>query len=279
MIAIRPMDHEKLSWVMHLTPAYQPEVERNVCHICLEQKKLSREHVPPRSAFNNCTALWDRLVPPKGANDAARQVMLKGGLYVPTLCQDCNNRVCSTYASAYVDFVRHLVSMPALFDSNGVARIVSVPCDTLMLAKELATMILAIEKVAYSKHYLALRQFVLNKDATLDPNFRVLAFLVPELPHAGTITRIHGRVDTFARGYNFVGGEISFFPFGFVYTSEIGIGYDLHTLTDVTHWFVRGNKADRLNTTVSLFQRLTGVDSIQCSVGHERMRPQIDYLA
>jgi hypothetical protein len=273
------MDREILSRAMHLTPAYQPELERNVCHICLETKKLSHEHVPPRSAFNNCTGLWDRLVSPKEANDSARRVMLKGGFYVPTLCEDCNSRVCSTYASAYVDFVRHLVSMPALFDPNGRSRIVSVPCDTLMLAKELATMILAIEKVAYSKHYFDLRRFVLNKDATLEPNFRILAFLVPELANAGTITRIHARVDTFAPGYRFVGGEISFFPFGFVYTSEIGNGYDVHSMTDVTHWFARSHKADRRNTTVSLYRRLTGVDSIQCAVGHERMRPQIDYVA
>jgi hypothetical protein len=199
------MDREILSRVMHLTSAYKTDWDRTRCHICLREVKLSKEHVPPRSAFNNCTALW-------------------------------------------------------------------------MLAKEIATMILAVEPAGFGQDNLGFRRFVLDKDATFGPNFRVLAFLVPDSPQAGTFTRFHGRVDTFAPGYAFAGGEISCFPFGFVYTTQIDGGYDPHTLTDVTHWFTKGNKADRHGNAVRLFCRLTGVDAIQCCVGHERVRPQIDYV-
>ena len=114
---------------------------------------------------------------------------------------------------------------------------VSVRCDTLMLAKEMATMILAIEPSGYGDHVPALRQFVRDRQVTFSPNFRVHAFLVPDLPNAGTITRFHARVHSFAPGYGFMGGEISFFPFGFVYACKCG--YAPEALTDVTHWFTR----------------------------------------
>jgi hypothetical protein len=139
-------------------------------------------------------------------------------------------------------------------------------------------MILALESVSYAGHYAALREFVLHKEATFQPNFRVLAFLVPDLPQAGTITRFHGRVDTFAPGFRFTGDEISWFPFGFLYAAEIGRGYEPEYLTDVTRWFTTGNRRERHRDAVTLFCRVTGVDSIQCGLGNNRMRPQIDYI-
>ena len=268
------MDRSSLNNLMYLTPSQGREHEDGRCHICLEKKKLTREHVPPRSAYNHCDALWHRLETPNGAKKSARSVRLRGGFVVRSLCQDCNNSVCSPYAKAYVTFVKHLVESPKLFDGFGVKRIVSIPCSTLLLAKEIATMILAIEPVTYGQHYPELRYFVLDPKLTFKPNFRVYAFLVPESPKSGTITRAHGRVDTFAKGYKFLGGEISRFPFGFVFASELGEGYDHSTFTDITHWFFD----DRENSTVSLASRLTGVDSIQCGVGSPRTCPQIDFV-
>jgi hypothetical protein len=75
-----------------------------------------------------------------------------------------------------------------------------------------------------------------------------------------------------------MGGEISRFPFGFVYATKIGRGYDLHGLTDITDWFTSADKHDREGQVVSLHCRLTGVDSIQCGIGAERHSPQIHYV-
>jgi hypothetical protein len=242
---------------------------------------LTREHIPPRSAFNGCDALWDRLVIPKGASDSAKKILIRGGFTSQTLCAPCNNNRCGAYAKEakeYVKFVRHLVESPRLFDATGHARYVRVPCDTLLLAKQIAVMILAVEPSAYAEHCQSLRHFVMQPDVTLEPNFKVLAFLVPDSPAAGTITRFHARVDTFVPGYQFIGGEISWFPFGLVYTASIGCGYDLDRMTDITHWFTNADPRDRVNEVVRLHCRLTGVESIQCGVGRKRTRPQMDYL-
>jgi hypothetical protein len=273
------LDPNQLAKIRYMTTAGgEPGIEDGRCHICLNSVPLTREHVPPRSAFNDCDLLWERFSRSEVAKDSARYVTLKGGFWVNTICKTCNNGLCSPYANAYVKFVRHLGETPHLCDAGGRQRLVSVPCDTLLLAKEIATMILAVEPVTYANHNAALREFVLDREATFRPNFSVYAFLVPELRQAGTVTRFHGRLDTFAPGYGLMGGEISLFPFGLVYATQIGRGYDLSRLTDITRWFVNGDKRDRVDQSVSLSCRLTGVESIQCGVGRPRRHPQIDYV-
>jgi len=149
----------------------------------------------------------------------------------------------------------------------------------LYVAKEIATMILAVEPVKYARHAPELRRFVLNRRDTFTPPFKVFAFLVPDVVKAGTVLRYHARVDTFAPGFKFTGGEISWFPFGFVYASQIGKGYNLEKLTDITYWFseTRSNKKTRI--MINLHSRTTGVDSIQSLLISQRTKPQIDYLS
>ncbi len=190
------------------------------CHICLLNKKLTREHIPPRKAFNDCTQLWDRLVL-NSVSETIGRVQIKGGLWVKTLCGKCNKGICSPYAKEYVRFVKQLVESPKLFDGTSNGRIISVKANPLFLAKQIATMILSIEDVQFAKYRSDLRSFVMDPMLTINPPFDFYAFLVPEVPEAGTVLRFHARVDTYAPGYGFAGGEISWFPFGIIYCSRI----------------------------------------------------------
>lgn len=253
------------------------EENRQFCHVCLEPGPLTREHVPPRKAFNSTDRLWDHLVI-EGSTSHPRKVRIRGGFVVATLCGKCNQERCSRYAKAYVKFVHQLVAAPRLFGPDDEARQIHIRQDTLLLAKEITTMILAVESIGFARHNHQLRQFVLDEKCLVHPGFRILAFLVPNHESAGTITRFHARVDTFAPGLAFAGGEISWYPFGFVYTSEIGTGYDVDRLTDITHWFTSGDPAVRTSSWLPLHIRLSGVESIQVGVGDSRVRPHIDYL-
>ena len=67
------------------------------CHICLDKKQLTKEHIPPKKAFNDCTLLWDRLVL-QGDSKTISRIQIRGGLWVKTLCSKCNNDICSPYA-------------------------------------------------------------------------------------------------------------------------------------------------------------------------------------
>jgi hypothetical protein len=169
------MDRSMLSNVMYLATFKDKRAtkEDGRCHVCLKKEPLTCEHVPPKAAFNDCTSLWQRLGGLDTAKDSARRVTIKGGFWVKTLCSACNSGLCARYADAYVRFVRHLVESPRLFDSTGRARMAQVPCDTLMIAKEIATMILASEPLPYATHYHELRNFVLDREFTFRPNFSV----------------------------------------------------------------------------------------------------------
>jgi len=95
------------------------------------------------------------------------------------------------------------------------------------------------------------------------PPFKVYAFLVPDVEGAGTILRYHTRIDTYAPGFKFTGGEISWFPFGFIYANQIGKSYDLEKLTDITSWFSEKRSSKSSGIMVRFHSRITGVDSIQ----------------
>ncbi|MDZ7759471.1 MAG: hypothetical protein U5L00_04345 [Desulfovermiculus sp.] len=274
-------DQREASKTMHLSH-FSDEKDRednlSYCHICLKKYKLTKEHVPPKSAFNQYNRLWERLVH-EGYKVLRRVTHIKGGLWVKTICEKCNNETCSFYANEYVKLVKQLVEKPELFDSFGGARIFSVDVNPLYVAKEIVTMILAVEPVSYARHVPELRNFVLNKDSVLVPPFKLFAFLVPDRPEAGTVLRYHARVDTYAPGFKFAGGEISWFPFGFVYASIIGKGYNLNKLTDITNWFSEKKNNNDSRVMLSLHPRITGVDSIQSLLSQHRTKPQIDHLS
>lgn len=231
-----PFNRKEASKTIHLTHVpkdREREESLSCCHICMKRKPLTREHIPPEKAFNNCNKLWDRLVLTQDSV-TKRKAQIRGGLWVKTLCGKCNNSICSPYASEYVNLVKQLVEKPKLFDMSGEARVFSVNINPLFVAKEIATMILAAEQLSYAKHVPELRKFVLQKKFKIVPPFKMFAFLVPNKAQAGTVLRFHARVDTYAPGYEFVGGEISWYPFGFVYATKIGKGYNLERLTEIT---------------------------------------------
>ena len=155
------MDRKALSNV--ITLPYIPDEEARkdnllYCHVCLKKKKLTEEHIPPEKAFNEHDKLWEKLV----FDDKpirARRINIKGGFWVKTLCSDCNNNIGSPYAKEYVKFVKDLVSSPQLFDSKGSACLFNINSDTLLIAKEVAIMILASEPISFARGKTELREF------------------------------------------------------------------------------------------------------------------------
>lgn len=266
----------RLIHLMHAPSQEERAQSLSHCHVCLRKTTLTKEHIPPKKAFNTCNRLWERLVF-SGDSCSSRDACIRGGLWVKTLCESCNNALCSPYAEEYVKFTRNLVESPKLFDLSGQARLVSMREDTLLIAKEIATMILAVEQLHFSRHRVELRTFVQDRNSTIDPPFRIYAFLVPDVKKAGTVVRFHSRVDSYAPGFGFMGGEISWFPFGFVYASKIGKGYQPEKLTDISHWFSETPRKG--SALLKFYCRVTGVDSIQSALGIKRIRPHIDHLS
>jgi len=81
------------------------------CWLCNRYGKLTREHIPPESAFNDCPLLLmkvDERSSKTGLLEWTSSQDFQRGLYFRSLCQGCNNRYGSKYGGAYVDLVRRI---------------------------------------------------------------------------------------------------------------------------------------------------------------------------
>lgn len=281
MRATREVDGSGLAFLYYNAPL-EPE---HHCHLCLHKARLTKEHVPPEAAFNGMRRIWERFNPhTKGIDDDGKLKgppqtvadLWQGGFYVRTLCSECNSRTGHASAKAYVEFVRSLAEAPRLFEPTLGQRTVRVRPDPLLIARQIAVMILAVENFPFARLHNEFRLFARGELAEVVPPFRVFAFIVPDHPKAGTIVRSHGRLDGFGQGFGAIGGEISLFPFGFVYANELGPGYQASELADITHWFSNAYPSERENAWVSMPQRLTVLDSMHGALGNPRRGPQID---
>jgi len=245
------------------------------CHLCLAPGSLTKEHIPPRSAFNNQPRLWDDLVTVH-TEVRTRSHRCQAGFWTRSLCEHCNNAVCSPYAQEYVRLVRGVADSAPILSARGNSMLYALKFRPLLVAKQISAMILAVENIYFARHREDLRLFVMDKHQKLVPSFNVWAFAVPRDEHAGTISPWHARVASFERGYEFAGGEISGFPLGVVYGDQLGPGYSPEKLTNITHWFSDASRPNQYQY-LELHVRLTGVDSIQSGLfGLPRRHPQKD---
>jgi len=76
------------------------------CWLCGQWRELTREHIPPRAAFNNYLILLYTVEENSrrtGRMEWAGRV--EQGLIVRSLCGECNSRGGGQYGSHYADFV------------------------------------------------------------------------------------------------------------------------------------------------------------------------------
>jgi hypothetical protein len=82
-----------------------PAPEGN-CWLCGKYGKLSKEHIPPESAFNDCPLLLMKVK--KRTSELAWEPRdsFTRGIWFRSLCERCNNKYGSKYGEAYVGLVR-----------------------------------------------------------------------------------------------------------------------------------------------------------------------------
>jgi len=76
------------------------------CWLCGRFAKLTREHIPPRAAFNNKSVLL--LAVEENTRETGRLEWggkVEEGLIVRSLCSECNSRGGAKYGTHYVDFI------------------------------------------------------------------------------------------------------------------------------------------------------------------------------
>jgi len=82
------------------------------CWLCNRFGTLTKEHIPPESAFNDFPLLLlkvdERSMQDTGTMDWSPSQKFGRGMYVRSVCARCNNRCGSKYGGAYVDLVRRV---------------------------------------------------------------------------------------------------------------------------------------------------------------------------
>lgn len=247
---------------------------RSFCHVCLGPGPMSREHVPPKAAFNSTDRRWQVLNLADDSGKQLREVPIRGGYSQKTLCVNCNTSICSVYAHEYANFTRYLDEAPTIHPQTGNGRLFSAPFRRLLIAKQIAVTILVIESGGFAKLSHRLRDFALDPRLRIRPDFRVFSYRVPKNPASWTIQRTQARIDFNYPDRFFFGGEVSLYPFGFVYIQKLGPSFRPDQLTEITAWFNEDDNGD----PITLFERPGVLGSMADAAGYPRTSPQIDYL-
>jgi hypothetical protein len=99
------LEKRKLEQEGHAAMSEKSKLEGQ-CWLCGRWRELTREHIPPRSAFNNHPILLytvEENVRRTGRIEWAGRV--EKGLVVRSLCGECNSRGGGQYGSHYADFI------------------------------------------------------------------------------------------------------------------------------------------------------------------------------
>jgi hypothetical protein len=231
---------------------------RETCHICRqEHAKLSFEHTPPRSAFNDERLTVHGL---EGwlkfgeTGEWGRGRIEQRGAGAEVLCEDCNNKTGAWYvnelrvaANAGASLLRQLPleEIDGLLEPRwaGVKFTQSeIGPHPLRFIKQVVTMLLATSPVELSIAHPELGDFVLDKERSGLPDrfrFYLSLFAGPIARSTGVSSRIRldpPRIDTMV--------EVAFPPYAYLMTidsePEAVESADITSFVDLTY----NNKAD-----------------------------------
>lgn len=199
-----------------------------ICALCLEERELTFEHIPPRRAFNNRPAVAHTVYGLTLASTIKRDPPLlkrPRGLGQHALCTLCNGQTAALYGDAFADWTFQCLSYADRI--QGPTRIIlSFSIYPLRVLKQIVVMLLAASKSTADAPLLrALRYFVRNPHSiSLPKEFVISGYLNPQDPARMdnpllTQNRLSGScgvIDTKCGSSVFVLSEVAFPPMGYV---------------------------------------------------------------
>lgn len=190
-----------------------------ICRVCGEHRHLTREHIPPRSAFNDATVRIirgdDILKEPWGEFEVYE--VSQAGFWVPALCERCNNDTGAWYGAEYARWAHsglvHAVAtngQPTLFYGHRIM--------PLRVVKQVLSMFLSISPPGFGDAFPELRRFVLQRRLRgLPPEIGLYAYYNLGPNHRACGPSAFG---DFGKGSVRVSADLSTFPIGYVMTID-----------------------------------------------------------
>lgn len=191
------------------------------CAICGSVGKLSFEHVPPKSAFNNKSLFLqsaENFIDPNHPH-FARKKRSHQGLGDYTLCETCNKSTGSYYGKSFADFAYQGMRILTGYDNPAPYIIGNYTIKPLNVIKQIISMFFSSDKLGILRSDQALVNFVLDKENKLLPT----KYSVYLYSTYSRIHRFHGyHVTSTGSGEIHQWCEINFKPFGFLLAIDSG---------------------------------------------------------
>lgn len=203
------------------------------CKICGNNKKLTFEHVPPETTFNNKTVKMvtgDVLINAVSSNDRLpweskelKGRILQRGRGGHYLCEECNSKTGSWYVPYYSEFIHgfHGVLQQIQEKSYDSLYVKTKDIRPLAIFKQIMVMFCDINHGCMGDD--SLREFLLNKEA-MEFNrkkYRIFAYI-----HDGELERLNGISCMFVSGIgSIIISEIATYPLGFALYIDLPENY------------------------------------------------------
>ena len=188
-----------------------------ICRICGKHKKLTFEHVPPQSAFNSKPVFFQKSIHlhDKKSYFYGKRIRSNQGAGGYYLCENCNNLTGSYYGESYKKFA--YIGMMALTNKIWASKFITFEyaIQPLNILKQTLSMFMSIDTSDQLLNLKGLSSFILDKNSkTLPEKLRVFIY------HTTTKQVRNGWGMVRTEKGNYTLGEITFPPFGIIYTLD-----------------------------------------------------------
>lgn len=209
-----------------------------ICAICGTFAKLSFEHVPPQSAFNNKPILIQtgEHLTDRASRLYGKKVKSNKGFGSNTLCESCNKNTGSWYGRAFADFAHQ--GMDILTNASNESKLPEVSGEynirALNVFKQIMTMFMSADKAGILRSDKKLTAFILDKFSNDFPGqYKLFIY-----SNASPLKRMLGYMHV-AEATNLEFGiqkwsEINFKPFGYLLADDSRAPHEW--MVDITSW-------------------------------------------
>ncbi|MEK5376543.1 hypothetical protein [Paenibacillus sp. FSL P2-0173] len=153
--------------------------EVDICNICLQKKKLSWDHIPPKGGIElSEVEQWNVMQHMVGPTDT-KYIPSQNGVKFRTLCQQCNNSllgakydpILNSFAEEIGQYLKSSLTIPA------VIRFKTKP---VMIVKAVLGHLLAAKgNLSYSNQDKAFREYILNSETAVPNGYKVFYWVYP----------------------------------------------------------------------------------------------------
>jgi hypothetical protein len=144
------------------------------CRICQNFRRLTKEHIPPESAFND-RGYFEYYV---AKTDEAQRVMWETrdvnnkGIFLFTLCERCNSKTGNLYGTDYLKFVQAFAADATPDHAQNKIEVTLKNLFPLRVVKQAVSMVLSTsEATSFSRGYEAIRNPFIDPNVSIPAGF------------------------------------------------------------------------------------------------------------